>query len=97
MYSRYPTCIAPCRVDSKSPIDVSPGLIKLDSLPCVLGRLADRGTIVDAHNALVVYLLLLLGGLLLLLLVVIGNLLLLLVNVTLDLTLAESEGQVELK
>jgi len=52
MHSRYPTYVAPRSVDSKRTIDISPGLVKLDSLPGVLGRLADRRAVIEAYDAL---------------------------------------------
>jgi len=66
-------------VDGKSTVDVSAGLIELDGLPSILGCLTDAWT--SFSDSLLLMLALCLG--------------LLILNVTLDLILAETQRQVE--
>ena len=84
LHTRDTACVAPCGVDSKGPVDVPPSLIKLNGLPGVLGRLTDRLTAFD-HNLPVR----LLG--------LVWTLHVLLVNVPLNLILAEAKGQIQFK
>lgn len=79
VHARDPACVAVCSVNGKSAIDITPSLVELNSLPGVLGSLADASRV--NHVGLI------LGV----------ALSILLVDVALDLILAESKGQVELE
>ena len=86
LHSRDATRVASRSIDRKSAIDIPSRLVKLDSLPRVLGRLAD-GLPALNHNGPVGIL-----HLLLLLRLLLVRLHILLLDVALNLILAEAEG-----
>ena len=85
MHARQSTSIASSSVDGKGAIDVTPCLVELDSLPGILGSLADARAVDDCTVTSVLSL-----G-------VVVRLHVLALNVSLDLILSESQGKIQLE
>lgn len=88
MHSGDRSRVAPCRTDSKCSIDIPARLVELNRLPGVFGRLTDGRAVFYANDGLIV------GVIWVHLLVRIA---VLLMNVSLNLTLAEAQRQIELE
>ena len=80
VHTRDTRCVARCRIDSKSSIDIPSRLVEFDGLPSIFSRLTDTRTV--GHSWLV-------DCIARMGLILIG---ILSVDITLDLILAEAQG-----